>query len=1059
MNRITWHRMAWALLVLVPMALAQITGDILVTALDKSGAVVPNAKATLRSVDTGAVRTLPTSPDGTARFTLLSIGRYEVTVEAGGFAPAKSAVTVNSGAVQEMKFSLDVAQARQEIVVTDSAVEINTVNAQLQTTAIARDIANLPINTSTAGVLAIAQIAPGVSPFPPQDNNAFLGFGNFNVNGGRGRGNNITVDNATSTDVSTTGAVGLGTVPIDAIQEVNFITNNFSAEFGRNANSQFQIITKSGTNEFHGSAFEFFRNDKLNSRDYFDRTGRATTNRDNLFGATAGGRIIKDKLFYFGSAQWNKIRGAGGTRVATVPTPTQVSSITDPVSRRLWEQSNGVASPAGTITNAAPNSADTWAYSAKITWNLSDKDTLWGRIGQNDIANVTPGITFISSNLIGNGASSVDRQTNATLSYTRTLTSRLVYNFLGSFGRSHPDFQPTATNLQPYINFTDAMADLNTWTGGPQGRTQNTYQYLNTATYALGKHTLKGGYELNRIQSNSYFESLTRGQYDFANFAAFAAGTPTQYIQRFGNSVRGNRVWGHFGFFQDDWRVSRTLTVNLGLRYEANLGATEINGILSNLNLQGTAALGGAGTGALGTVEVVDRASQNQHNWAPRVGLAWNPGNGKWSVRTGYGIGYDFNFLNPITNLRFAAPFMYQLNLTAFGGANSYANLAAYNSDFQRQGAGLVGGFGTTIRNFGAIAGVDQSLRNPQIHQWNLTIERDLMGMVLRAGYVGTKGNYLQRTRNINPIPTSSIPIANSTADETANAAVYTALRTQANAGPTGPTNRLDPRFGNTTLVESGANSNFHSFQFTAAKRFTKGFSFNANYTWSKSIDDGSDALGVLINDNATAQNPDNWRNNRGPSSFDLNHRAVVSNVWDLPWFKQASNGFLKHALGGWQLSGIAQFQSGLPQNVITGARNGNGDTSFRVIPAGNAPIRPNLTGTLNLPFQPDPGGGANNPNLITNSGLSFPFYGQFGSLGRNALRQNGMVNFDWTAGKQFALTERIKFQLQAQIFNVFNNTSFTLPGALLNTPANFGYYQATNTQTRNIQLNARVTW
>jgi hypothetical protein len=1039
---------------------AQITGDIFVTVTDRSGAVIPNATITLKNLETGAVRTATTAGDGSVRFTLLNTGRYEVQAEAGGFGGAKSQTNVSSGQVQELKFGLEVATTRQEVVVTDSAVQINTVNAQLATTTTTKEVANLPLNTSTAGILGLAQTAPGVSPFPPQDNNGFQGFGNFNVNGGRGRGNNITLDNATATDVSISGSVGLGTVPLDGIQEVNFITNNFSAEFGRNANSQFQIITKSGSNEFHGSVFEFFRNDKLNARDYFDRTGKATITRDNRFGTALGGRLIKDKLFWFGTGEWNYIRGAGGTRIATVPTPAQVASITDPTSRRLWEASNGVSSPSGTVSNQAPNFTDSWAYSAKINWNISEKDSFFGRIGQNDTAGTNTGLTFVSSNLLGNGALLAGRDTNATASYTRTFTPRMVYNFLASYGRSTPDFAAAATNLQPYINFLDATADLNTWTGGPQGRTQNTYQYLNTVTYTLGTHTFKGGYEFNRIQSNSYFESVVRGQYNFANFAAFAAGTPTSYSQRFGNSVRGTRVSSHFAFFQDDWRVSRTLTLNLGLRFEGNLGATEVNGILSNLNLNSTAAMGGAGTGPLGAFEVVDKASQNQYNWAPRVGLSWNPGGGKWAIRTGYGLAYDFAFLNPITNLRFAPPFMYLLTESAFQGGNSYAALANYSAPFQASGQALVGSFGTTIRNFGSVAAVDQNLRNPQIHQWNFTVERDLAGIVMRAGYVGTKSNYLQLTRTPNTVPASQIPVSNSPAEEQANLARYLAIQAGANPGPTQPTNRLDPRFGYLTLVESGGNANFHSFQFSAQKRFAKGFTFNAAYTWSKSIDNASDALGILINDVQVAQNPDNWRENRAVSAHDMPHRFVLSHVWDLPWFKNSDNGLLKHTLGGWQFSGIFQVNSGLPQNIITGQRLGLLDTSLRVNnPVANHTIRPNISGPLNFEFRPDPGAGANNPNLAANSGMTFPLLGQTGNMGRNVLRQNGMTLFDWTVGKEFRITERYRFQLQGQIFNVFNNTSFTLPGALLNTPANFGYYQATNTLSRNIQINARFLW
>lgn len=1047
---------ALALFAMVP-SHAQITGDIFVTVQDKSGAVIPNAKVSLKSIETGAARTLNTAPDGSARFALLSIGAYDVVVEAQGFSSKRSRAQVNSGQIQEMKFDLEIQSQVTEVIVTESTVAINTVNSQLQQTTQTREVTALPVNTSTSGVLAFAAISPGVVPLPPQNNNGFLGYGSFNSNGGRGRGNNITIDNATATDVSTTGGAGLGTVPLDAVKEVTLITNNFSAEFGRNSSAQYQIITKSGTNDFHGSLAYFFRNAALNTRDYFDRTGKATPIRDNRWWVTGGGKIVKDKLFYFGTYEENKVRGAGGTVVATVPTPAQAAAITDPTSRALFNL-NGVSSPSGTVTTQAPNFTDFRAFSGKMDWNINDRNILWGRVGVADNTSQSAGLAFISSNLPNNGAVGDNRNINATISYTRTFSPRLVYNGLASFGRSRPGFLPTGTFGGPAVQFLDGFATLGIWNGLPQGRIQNTYQYLNTFNYTTGKHTLKFGYELNRIQANSYFDSNVRGTWTYASFADFQRGVPFSYAQRFGNSVRGNRIWNNFAFVQDDWRVTRTLTVNLGLRFEGANGATEVNGILSNLDLRLNQPLGGAGTGPLGAIRKVDRASNNQYNWGPRVGLAWNPGNGKWAVRAGYGITYDFLFLNPITNLRFAPPFMYQFTTLDFSGANSPAAIAAGTSPFQRDGLAAIGGFPSSVRNFGGLSPVDFALKNPQVHQWNFTIEREMWaGLVLRASYVGTKSNFLQRTRPINTINPALLRPATSTADEQARLAEFRALNAGLNTGPTVPTNRIDPRFAGVGLVESSANSNFHSFQFVAAKRYAKNFSFQGAYTFSKSIDDVSDVLGVLQADSSGQQNPFDNRNNRAVSAFDVPHRFVFSHTWDLPWFRDAKNPFLKYGLGGWQFAGIFQVQAGVPQLLVSGARLGIGDPTLL---GGGGALRPNLVGsTDNLKFGPDPGSGAGNPNKVTNSGLAQPLLGNFGTLGRNVFRENGLTNFDWTLGKTAPITERVKLQFQAQIFNVFNNTSFSLLGRSLAAPQNFGYYQGTNTTARNITLNLRLIW
>ncbi|MFN9456076.1 MAG: TonB-dependent receptor plug domain-containing protein, partial [Acidobacteriota bacterium] len=790
-------------------------------------------------------------------------------------------------------------------------------SAQMQTSVESKAVTQLPLQ---GGALALAGTAPGVTPVSVR--NPFLGLGSYNANGGRGRANNITIDNANASDVSTTGGTGIGTVPLDGIKEVSLISNNFSAEYGRNGSSQYQILTKSGTNEFHGRLFEFFRNDKLNARDYFDRTGRAPTLRDNQWGAAIGGRIIRDKLFYFGTYEQQKIRGAGGTRVAVVPNNAQVAGITNPAARALWQATQGVASDSGTVSNPAPLGTNSIAYSGKIDYNMTSKDTIWGRYAYQDVESRSPGLTFISSNLPVNGASSTNKPQSITLSYTRVFSPTLVLNQLGGFLRSNPNFTPLANITAASVSFQNGLAELGSWSGLPQGRTQNVYNSLTTVTKTSGSHTFKGGYNFERIQANSVFDSNTRGSFTFASFEQFQIGNPVIYSQRFGGSIRGNRVSNQGAFFQDDWRVRRNLTLNLGVRVEIAGGVSEVNKLLSNLNLDRQAALGGAGTGALGTIEVTPSAFNTNYNWAPRFGFTWSPGDsGKWSVRGGYGWAYDFIFLNPITNLRFAPPFMYNFSTTDFTGANSLANLVAGTSPFQQTGRATVGNFGTTVRNFGGISPVDYAMQNPQTQQWSLNIERQLgNGFIGRIGYVGTKSNFLQRSRPINTVRPGLVVPATSIADENARINDYRAINAGLNAPPTGTTNRIDPRFTGVTIAESSANSNYHSFQAYAARTFRSGFGFTAAYTWSKSIDDVSDVLNVIATDTPSQQNPFNNRDNRAVSGFDVPHRVVFTHSYDLPKFAN-TNRFVRTLIGGWNLSGIFQMQSGNPINLLSGAR------------------------------------------------------------------------------------------------------------------------------------------
>ncbi len=268
--------------------------------------------------------------------------------------------------------------------------------------------------------------------------------------------------------------------------------------------------------------------------------------------------------------------------------------------------------------------------------------------------------------------------------------------------------------------------------------------------------------------------------------------------------------------------------------------------------------------------------------------------------------------------------------------------------------------------------------------------------------------------------------------------------------------NRLDPRFNGVSVVGSSANSNYNSLQVYLDRRFSGWYGFTVAYTYSKSIDDVSDALNVLATDVSAQQDPRNNRNNRAVSAFDVPQRLVITNDF-VSSFKGIRNRWLNAAANGWELAGIFQAQRGLPQDLFAGTVAGIGDGTLL---GGNGAQRGDLVGPLNIPFQPNPGGGANNPNLITNSGLAQPLIGHFGTLGRNVIRLNPVVESDLTLGRVFRLKpERMHLTLQAQFFNVFNNTTFSTVGASLSSPSTFGYYSGTDTNARRIALTGRLTW
>lgn len=1054
---------------------SQITGDLRGSVVDGSGSVIPGTKVSIKSLETGQVRATEVSNDGVFNFSLLKIGQYEVSAEATGFRKATAQSEVKTGEISTVRFTLEVGSISESVEVTaDAVVLLDTENSQLQTSIIGDKIQEIPVARNPNN---FAITAPGMAPV--SSNNSFLGSGSFNSNGGRGRGNNITVDGITATDVSVTGTGG----PIDplnfaSIKEVKIITNNFSAEYGRNSSAQVLYVTKNGTNELRGEVFEYFRNNTLNARPFFDTSGTTNKLRQNEYGYSIGGPLLipkifngKNRVFWQTDFQQQKIRGEGQSLIANVPTPEQVAGITDPSSRALFEQYQIPSDPSKRLQTSGPNTTNFWQYAIRGDINLSERDSLWFRYSQAESVAAATSLTFVGTNLPGFGAQSAGRPRQATGAHTHLFGSSAVNEFRFGFGQSDAGFAiDTPYPLGPRIQFADGSVNsFGVWEGLPQGREQRTYQFNNNFSYVTGRHNLKFGGEWYYLQADSTFDALTRGLIVFANFADFQQGIPVQFQQRFGDSARLNRVKNFFAFAQDDFKVTRNFTLNLGMRMEWAGGPFETRGMTSNLYFENQTSYGAAGAGPFGLLETGKPSFNSNTNWAPRIGFAWSPGSGKTVIRGGYGIAYDFIFLNPITNQRFLPPFIVTGSLTgkeSFTGNNSLAAILAGTSTIQTTTAATAGKLSETTLNFGALSPIiDPNLRNPQVHQWNFGLQREQFGIVWKASYVGTKGNYLLRSQDINFIANRPAP-ATSFADETARLSEFqSAFR--AMSGTTSRTsNRIDGRYNTINRLENSANSNYHAFQFEAQKRIGSTLLISANYTFAKSIDDGSDALNVLEGDSPTQQNPADNRNNRSASQFDLRHRVVIMHSWEPGWFKGSSNWAVKNLMGNWIFSGITTFRTGFPVSLLSGSRQGIDATN---IFGGGGSVRPNASGPIN--FNPKPAGSEgsysgtttdpNNQAISTyaqNLGLSQPLLGNFGSLARNALRLNGERNFDWTIAKNFSISDRARFQIRGEFYNLFNNTSFLEIDRIITSP-NFGNYTEVSQDPRMIQLVARFVF
>ena len=1066
-----WNRFivfALSLSMAVTAAYAQTTGEIRGIVSDPSGAVIPGANVMLANRETGETRTASTDAEGRYGFTLLKIGDYMVTVEAEGFRSAAAPATVRSAEITSAHIKLTIGQVSEQVEVTDAVSPLDTQNAQLQGSFDAKGVQEIPVGRNPN---LLAATMPGVIPAPGGFNT-----GSFVSNGNRVRANNITIDNITATDISVAGTGSSNNTPLNfsSIKEVKVITSSFSAEFGRNSGAQVQYITKSGTNVYHGELYGYLQNDALNARDWFDSSGKATVTRINQFGGVFGGPVVRNKTHFFVSSEGYLQRGSGAARVAQVPTAAMLSAVTDPTSKKILDQyklpaATSSSAAFGTVQQNASNRANLYQYSGRLDHQFSSRDSIYGRYGFAYNEASSSNNTFIQTNIANFGLASTNSVYSLNVNETHIFAPTVVNEFRSGFGRTLPIFHlDSDVPAGPRIIFSNAQVDrFGSYEGGPQGRVQNTFQYGDTLSMSRGPHNVKVGGDFFRYQGNSFFDVYTRGSYTFLSWDDFAAGRPNQYTQRFGSTQRGHRTWIASAFAQDDYRILPSLTLNLGLRMELYGAVKEVNGLTSNLVFNCRDSLGLAGTGPYGCFSTGQPSTSRNRYIQPRIGFAWNPGQGKTVIRGGYGLVADFNFLNPVTNQRFLPPFIVTQTISGvsnFAAGNSWANLISGGAPIQQTGVGMLGRVRSDVLNYGDVnPAIDPSLKNPQVHQWNFGLQREAWdGVVVKLAYVGAKANFLQSTRQINlnaqrPRPAVSLD------DEAARTQEFVASYNNMTGASMRSSTRQDPRFNVINYYDNSANSTYHAFEAQATRSFRGGYSFQAAYTFGKSIDNVSDGLSSLPNDSANIQDPTNLRANRGVSGFDVPHRFVVAHVWELPWGRGVRNPVLRRLASGWGMSGISSWRAGFPVSLDSGARLGVANIS--AITTGLI-MRPNAAGPV--AFVPRPAGSAEAPQGLNSDpvagrristyaqqlGLSQPLLGNFGGMGRNSLRANGQTDIDWNVYKTTRISERMAMQIRCEMYNVFNFHAFQDVNRNISNPA-FGQYTTPSQSQRSFQLAA----
>ncbi len=1039
------------------------------TVTDPTGAVISGVNVTLTNTATNVSRTTVTNSEGIYHFEAVDLGDYTIKFTATGFGETvKSNVVVSANQTASVDAQLQVGAQSLSISVTAES------GALLQTEAPVRGgnldstrITELPVATRNPTMLALT--LPGVST------NRF-GFGvmTFSANGGRGRSNNFLIDGTENNDISVAGQ-GFQIKNPDAVQEVSVQTSNYDAEFGRAGGAVINVITKPGTNQFHGTAswqYDSTRDDAITNTQSLSenirRRGYPPYGTEHIFAGTLGGPVKlpfydgKDRTFFF--AAYQNQRQASNT-VATVLTPTAAGRATlrslfpegaNPRVDRLLDLTSGavgVANPTlidlgngrpsvefGRAVTSFAQSFVEPQFQTRIDHKVSETSQLSARYLFADQSAPIGGATL---GLPGFTTSQANRFQNFMISETHVFSPsmtnelRLSYNRIAlAFPLDPPnDLGLTLPNITiaGVNNVSGSSYNIGIQTNLPQGRVANNYVIQDTISYLAGAHTFRGGFDLLKQRSRQFAPINERGSLVYnagggftglANYIDDFSGSGGSANRDFGSPAYYPELFRQAYFFQDRWRVNETLTFTLGVRYE-NFG--------NPVNSVRTAAFTGLfnvdPVTLQGPYTEPSKAADDNNNFAPTIGVAFSPsfqsgllgaifGDRRSVIRSGYQIGYDSFFNNIASNAATSSPNVVatqNVAPTTTGASRGFANLSSLLPTTAR-----------ALSPLDAQTLVDPNLVNPYYQRWSLGVQRELPGsLVIDISYVGSKGTKLYLNEERNPQVPANLQITP--------------------AGYTGPTQgRFDNIQGSRVIRSNSGSSSYHAGQVTAQRRITKGLGVTGSYTYSKLIDNGSEifASGGLSN-SSLAIIPHFFggeRNERAVSLFDRTHRAVFTYVFDLPFMRE-QRGALGRIIGGWQISGITTFESGVPFTVVNGQDsngfvgnndrpdfNPNGQKGVRAIPA--TADSPSPTGFVN----PDviigkTPRGANifapiDPATARYIGLPAGS-GRTGTLGRNTERTKGINNFDFTLQKEVRVREGLGVQFRTEFFNVFNHPQY----------------------------------
>ncbi|HXQ70855.1 MAG TPA: TonB-dependent receptor [Pyrinomonadaceae bacterium] len=1008
------------------------------TVSDSNEAAILGATIKLKSLATGETRTTITGESGEYAISSLAPGLYQLEVEKTNFRTSSQRIELLVNQEQRQDVTLEVSGPEPESIDSTFEANVKKDTASLGTVIENRQVTGLPLDGRNFYELSL--LVPGAVPAAQGSAGSVRGDFSFSVNGAREDANNFLLDGVYNIDPKLN---TFGVRPsVDAIREFEMLTSTYDASFGRNPGAQINVILNSGSNNFHGSLFEFHRNAALDARNFFAPSSEPKPKYiRNQFGGAIGGPIVRDRTFFFADYEGTRSR-EGITRITNVPTAEErVGNFSHsvfgvPINPFTGQPFDGgvipsfLLNPIGleiaglfplpnrnvpfqNFVSSPMQRDDNDTFDVRVDHRLTDRADLTFRYSFGDRDLFEP-FTGPSLSLVPGFGDTVRRRSqNAMGTLTLVPTQNLVNETRVAFSRVAASVTQEASVLNSEVGLPtisprerDLGLSFITLTGfsplgdegnNPQNSVTNVYQLLNNSSYVHGDHVIKFGLDFRFSQQNAFRDVESRGRLQFSPFGQITfnalgdllLGAPLVTSVARVDNPQQIRTESYNFFINDSFRVTPRLTLVGGLRYEYNSPPVDKDDRATIYDVA-TRSLVPVGTNG------VPRSGfdPDRNNFAPRVGFAWTIGEDQATVlRGGYGVYYDQSPLAPAEALYFNAPFFDNSIFFPLPGLP-----LSLNDPFPS--------FFPFALPDSALA-IQRDLRTGYMQHWNLNVERQIGERgVLEVAYVGSKGTKLLTARDINQPQPSALPPGL----------------------PFVP--RPDPRFDDVDLLESRANSSYNALQTRFQQRLARGFTALASYTWSKSIDDASNFFSSAGDPNFP-QNSFDVAAERGRSNFDVRHRLSVSYSWALPFGKSRryldDNGWLSTVLTGWETYGIVTVQSGRPFTVALLPEIDNSGTGRSILGFGNND-RPNVVGNPEL-------SNSTTSQWFNTSAFAFPAPGSFGNAGRNILNGPGFQNVNVSLMKNTALSERLNLQFRAEAFNLFNHPNFNLPDNFLGSP------------------------